>query len=313
MPALITHDFFGRDMSERNLRIAGPTRDEMDAFLLGNQGPDPLFYLAAVPFLSKYAQLGVACHAERTPELLMAFKSAVRALGPQDQKIGRAYFHGFLCHFALDSTMHPFVYAQQYALCDAGVDGLAREDGREVHAVIESSFDELVLYVKADETVATFQPWARILLASNEVLAAVSSLYVRVAKEMWDTDIPADLFSRAVKSYRRVQRLLYSPYGGKRAAFSRVERIARRHSFLGAMSHRAVEETTSPFDNHAHRVWKDPETGVASTTGFWELHQLAQTSAARLIQAFDRDELSLEEACALTGDVNFSGVPIVKC
>ena len=44
MPALITHDFFGRDVYDRLYTFIGGSRDEADAFLLGNQGPDPLFY-----------------------------------------------------------------------------------------------------------------------------------------------------------------------------------------------------------------------------------------------------------------------------
>ena len=43
MPALITHDFFGRDVYDRLYTFIGGSRDEADAFLLGNQGPDPLF------------------------------------------------------------------------------------------------------------------------------------------------------------------------------------------------------------------------------------------------------------------------------
>ena len=45
MPAIITHDFFGRDVYDNLFKTIGGSRDEADAFLLGNQGPDPLFTL----------------------------------------------------------------------------------------------------------------------------------------------------------------------------------------------------------------------------------------------------------------------------
>ncbi len=51
MPALITHDAFGRDVYGRLHAFVGGTRDEADAFLLGNQGPDPLFYAVLNPRL----------------------------------------------------------------------------------------------------------------------------------------------------------------------------------------------------------------------------------------------------------------------
>ena len=43
MPALITHDFFGQDVYDRLFRTIGGTRDEAEAFLLGNQGPCLLY------------------------------------------------------------------------------------------------------------------------------------------------------------------------------------------------------------------------------------------------------------------------------
>ena len=53
MPAIITHDFFGRDVYDALFQTIGGSRDEADAFLLGNQGPDPLFYAAV-----SYTHLG---------------------------------------------------------------------------------------------------------------------------------------------------------------------------------------------------------------------------------------------------------------
>ena len=57
MPALITHDFFGRDVYDRLYTFIGGSRDEADAFLLGNQGPDPLFYLVLSPQSVSYTHL----------------------------------------------------------------------------------------------------------------------------------------------------------------------------------------------------------------------------------------------------------------
>ena len=310
MPALITHDLFGRDIIDAHAAVIGHTQDDLDAFLLGNQGPDPLFYLTVLPAFKEYRHLGNTMHGQKTPLLLKAFADAVDALDEQDKSIGRSYAHGFLCHYALDSTMHPFVYAQQYAFCDAGVDGLSRKDGNEVHALIESDLDEMVLYVKTGETVATFQPWIRILRASNRTLDIVSRMYVAVVRRVYHKEAPKNLFVRAVRSFRRMQHALYSPYNGKSNVLGKIERLVRPHSFYAAMSHRALEHTTSSFDNHAHRLWKNPFTDASSTDGFWDLYAKAQEHAAELIQAFDADGFNEAEAARITHGVNFSGKPL---
>ena len=47
MPSIITHDTFGQDIDRDLFTSIGGSRDEAEAFLLGNQGPDPLFYSVA--------------------------------------------------------------------------------------------------------------------------------------------------------------------------------------------------------------------------------------------------------------------------
>ena len=49
MPAIITHDLFGKDVYGKTFDTIGGSRDAAEAFLLGNQGPDPLFFVAPDP------------------------------------------------------------------------------------------------------------------------------------------------------------------------------------------------------------------------------------------------------------------------
>lgn len=202
MPALITHDTFGRDVYDRRHSFIGGTRDEADAFLLGNQGPDPLFYSVLSPRLHAVHRLGNRMHNEKPSELLEAFKQSLFVLKEGERGIGRAYALGFLCHYLLDSTMHPFVFFQEYQACDAGEPGLDRSHGSEVHGVIESEFDELVLYTKRGETIATFDPSREVLKASDHVLAVVSKMYAYVALTLFGIFIPANAFGSSVKLFR---------------------------------------------------------------------------------------------------------------
>ena len=311
MPALITHDFFGQDVYDRLFRDIGGTRDEAQAFLLGNQGPDPLFYAVVDPRLRGQNRLGNIMHSEKPSELIKAFKDSLGILGEDELPVGRAYALGFLCHYTLDSTMHPLVFFHEYRLCDAGEPGLSRADGHEVHAVIESELDELVLFAKRGETVATFQPWREILQASDFALGVISKMYSYVALTVYGRIVPPSMFAQSVRSFRRVQRLFYSKTGAKRAAIGRVEQLVRPFSFYQSMSHRPVELTESAYDNRAHEAWENPYTGETNTAGFWDLFDEALEKALANIAAFDRDDFDLEDARELTGELDFSGRPVV--
>ena len=97
MPAIITHDFFGRDVYDALFQTIGGSRDEADAFLLGSQGPDPLFYAVADFRATAYHKLGNTMHSRKPAELLAALKDSLSVLDPEEKPLGRAYALGFLC------------------------------------------------------------------------------------------------------------------------------------------------------------------------------------------------------------------------
>ena len=117
MPAILTHDFFGKDAFEIAAgRLGFATLEEQEAFLLGNQGPDPLFFMQVDPLLHRWANMGSRMHKARTPELLLSMRDALAPLPLQDVAVARAYCAGFLCHYLLDTTAHPFVFYLQDSL-----------------------------------------------------------------------------------------------------------------------------------------------------------------------------------------------------
>ncbi|MCL2889476.1 MAG: zinc dependent phospholipase C family protein [Eggerthellaceae bacterium] len=311
MPAVITHDFFGQDVYKTLHDLIGDTRDEYHAFLLGCQGPDAFFYSMLVPRLRPYSELGLFMHASKPIELLYTMKQSLSVLDPQEAPIGRAYVFGFLCHYLLDSTMHPFVYWQERRLCDAGVEGLDRKNKMEVHAVIECELDEIVLFVKKHQTVAQFSPKTEILRGSDFVLAAISKMHAYMALVVYGITVPHMMFASSIRSFRRIQAVFHSRTGFKREAIGRIEELFRPYSFVRSMSPRPVEATTNGFDNHEHAPWTCPFTGKTSNTGFWDLYWLALGKVNVALKEIDREGFDLAAAARITNNINFSGEPTV--
>ncbi|HIT45650.1 MAG TPA: peptidase [Candidatus Aphodovivens excrementavium] len=309
MPSIITHDTFGQDIYRDLFTLIGGSRDEAEAFLLGNQGPDPLFYSVACPWLRSNHDLGSVMHDQLPTRLLDAFKTGLPFLPESEQPIARAYALGFLCHYTLDSIAHPFIFSQQYQLCDAGEPGLTRSDGHEVHAFIETELDELVLYLKRNDTVETFNPARDVLKGSSHMLDVVSKLYVYVAMAVYGRAVPTDLFRSSVYAMRLGQRVFHSSSGLKREVLGRLEELVRPYSFCKAMSHRPVELETSIFDNRERACWEDPFSGGSSTESFWDLYERALAQAHHNIELFDEPGFDVEDARYITGDKNFSGKP----
>ena len=237
----------------------------------------------------------------------MAFHDALETLTPDEKPIGRAYLLGFLCHYLLDSTVHPLVYANQYAICDAGVEGLTRKNGSEIHAVIESEFDEVMLFKRTGKTVATFKPYKEILQASDETLTIIGKLYSYMAVMVFQRSMQIDVFRKSVKAFRLVQSVFYSRTGMKRSLLARVEELARPYSFYRSMSHRALEATECEFDNHEGNAWVNPFTKQQSTASLDQLFDQAKARVGAAFALFDTDEFTPEAAHVITGGLNFSG------
>lgn len=312
MPAIMTHDFFGKDVYGQLGALIGPSEEERDAFLLGNQGPDPLFYIILTYRMRPFFHLGSIMHNEKTSKLIAAMREAVDLLDEDERPVGRAYAYGFLCHYSLDRAMHPLVYAQQFAICNAGVEGLDEKSGSEVHAEIEREFDEMVLYTKTGETIGTYRPAVEILRASDEVLDVIGKMYAYVGMKAFGMFPPVDMFKCAVKDFRRVQGLFYSPTGRFRSLAVTVETgmLHRPFSFYRSMSHRDRAITESEFDNHENREWENPFTHVKSTDGFWDIYVHAQDVAFDNILAFSGESFGKKDARKMTKSLNFSGKPL---
>ena len=73
MPGIATHYVYGLEVYRELFPEIGAGVAQRDAFLLGNQGPDPLFYLVVSPLAKRLRSLGSTMHAQKTPELLHAF------------------------------------------------------------------------------------------------------------------------------------------------------------------------------------------------------------------------------------------------
>ena len=127
MPSTYAHYCFGKAVYRR---LPQEIQEEIKAYsplyMTGLHGPDILFYY----FISKnpVTQYGVKMHGEKAREFFEKGMARVRKEG----RGGFAYLYGFICHFALDHSCHPYI---EKKIKEIGV----------THAEIEVEFDRMLL------------------------------------------------------------------------------------------------------------------------------------------------------------------------
>ena len=148
MPALITHHLFGEESIDRLPQGVITSDEERIAFILGNQGPDPFFFHILTPRVSDCTLLAQVMHRSRMSRQFACLRDGVSHLLPRDASLGRAFALGLLSHYVLDRNAHPFVYEQQFGIVES--DSELEDSSSQVHAVIESDLDVLMLQLKRD-------------------------------------------------------------------------------------------------------------------------------------------------------------------
>jgi hypothetical protein len=242
-------------------------------------------------------------HDEKAGETLNAFRRLALSMPEPQRSLLLAYLLGFVCHFTLDSVMHPFVYAQQYAICDAGVKGLDRRDGSIVHGQIEADLDMMMLCRRRGEGIGAYNYTRDVLKVDDDALRLLDAAYEALAHEVYSISLPSGAFSRGVRDMRLTIAALYSPRSVKRSLIGVTERLLRRHSFAQAMSPRNDIGVVCDFDNREQNTWKHPFADELSCASFDELYAEALNAALSNIDAL----LDGESAATVTRGLDFNG------
>lgn len=306
MPALITHHLFGEKALD--LIPEGIVRDEEEllAFLLGNQGPDPFFvrFTATPENASACHRLAHDMHAGKVLPAFSSLREGVAHLPRHDEGVGRAFALGLLGHYLLDSTAHPFIFAQQDAICGAGV-GLESMRS-EVHAIIESDLDTWMLWSMRRQTVAEV-PTASLLARTERIDRVGGALFSLIALQTFGLKLSPEQYAGATRDYATFYRAIEPLGSRKSAAVVSIEHIFSSHAMAECMAHRTdpVDECASA--NLSHHRWSDPATGAAHDESFPDLFFLALDRWKRSAERFMRGDFD-----ALRADfrnLNYDGVP----
>ncbi len=307
MPAIICHHIFGEDVVGRLPEHLIEGEEELLAFLLGNQGPDPLFArFSTLPATSAAChRLGHAMHDGRVCESLWAFRDGVGHLPMSDERVGRAFVLGLLGHYVLDRTAHPFVFGQQEALRQAAAGELEGSDAY-LHAVIESDIDSWLLWEKRRATVLE-RPAHANLMRTERIDRVGGALFSQVAYAVFGVGINAEEYGGCTRDYELEYRLI-DPAGSLCARVAGVaERLACPHSLAESMAHRVVRTCECPAANLACREWANPWTGETSNASFADLFDQALEAYPTFAEAFVRGDA--ERFGQLVDRVNYNGQP----
>lgn len=286
MPACLTHTYFAKAVAQ-SLRETG--LENTPEYIWGAQGPDFLFCHRYFPWMKgrSLKEYGSRLHSEVKPSVTF---SAMREFLSRHRDPGyRAYVTGFVCHYALDSTAHPYVNALATELAAQR----PWETVNTMHGEVEASLDAIIL--RRETGMLPSQVNVKQMFPKSEsAQRRIAKLYQAVLLSACGEDVPEGELLRATNDAHFVFSLLNDRTGLKRQLFQRVEK--GKPSLVTSHIVPITEEDGVDFANIQHSPWGDPP----SKQSFFDLFDQAIELAKQLITRFDTCDFA-----ALTGERPF--------
>ncbi len=286
MPACLTHTYFAKAVA---LSLGETGLENTPEYIWGAQGPDFLFCHRYFPWMKgrSLKEYGSRLHSEVKPSVTF---SAMREFLSRHRDPGyQAYVTGFVCHYALDSTAHPYVNALAAELAAQR----PWETVSTMHGEVEASLDAIIL--RRETGMLPSQVNVKQMFPKNEsAQRRIAKLYQAVLLSACGEDVPEGELLRATNDAHFVFSLLNDRTGLKRQLFQRVEK--GKPSLVTSHIVPITEEDGVDFANIQHSPWGDPP----SKQSFFDLFDQAIELAKQLITRFDTCDFA-----ALTGERPF--------
>jgi hypothetical protein len=187
MPAFVTHILAGDDVYPMLAPIAkGAIAHNYRAFTWGLLGPDLLFYRKAVWGGSPLKSYGDMMHRQKTDALFAAISRHVLSrAGFMDFETLVSYYAGFLCHYELDKTAHPYIYHLQEKYQGITPDRIRGG----AHHRAEADISTAMYLLKIGHSVGSFRVKQR-FIGDRITVEAIAALYHAVLAEVYSISVP---------------------------------------------------------------------------------------------------------------------------
>lgn len=294
MPDFLVHSVFGELLLPTpQVQAVIPGERELAPWRWGLQGPDPFFFRRST------SPAGGMMHRGAPEGMFRAMAGRLAVLRGPARDTAAAWLQGFLGHYILDRTVHPYVLARQAELAKL----LPGATGNACHYQVETDMDADLCLHSHRRPVSTFDPGRGMALEpwQKEVIAGM--LAAGAAAKGAVLPIPEGV--KALDSTAIAQRLIFR--GGKpvRAAARGLELLMGKDRQL--TSHIKGKRPQWDSLNLGHAPWTDPRDGSRRTQSVPELLRQALADALPLVEELDRRLAQGDPGGLELGGVDFSG------
>ncbi len=288
MPDIMTHYFFGLDTTNnlKNLSIYPIIKEHRQLFFVGLQGPDPIYFHGLFK-KENYHQIATTLHTEKTDEFIISMFKYYNTIEKNSTAANQiiAYISGFLCHYILDATTHPYVFylGGKY---DKNCPETKKFEG--LHQHIEVAIDTLILKEKYNLTPSQFKIFKHILKL-DKLPDCILEMYKYSLDNTYQIQNGDIIIKEAYRDYKNYYKLTFDKFGFKKKIGALIMPLLPEnlHQFTKTFSY--YDCVTEDFDylNLEKNAWLHPITGTLFICSFKDLQNKALKKITKLLTTVD--------------------------
>jgi hypothetical protein len=304
MPSLLTHQYFATKVMDVLKKDFPYLYDFYSVVTLGAQGPDPLFFYGMVPWRKRknkhqIQNFGSSLHNLNPNITLLKLMETVDA---QSTPMWLSYVIGAISHYALDTTVHPYVFFH------TGFDAFGQlvPPFQSKHALFEVLLDVAVLQ-KYQLDRHHYHP-AVTLGVSEEQLSFISQQYSKT----YSNDLGKLSYHDAVNDMQRIYQFLFHAKPMKKHLVKTIlgkgsmpYNLMHPKDIPSTMERRLLNESHSPFMH--------PVTGEKFHDDLEQMIEKALTLLLHLVDLlkmrFNNEHIPVKTFDDLTKHMDYDGKP----
>ncbi|MCL2176849.1 MAG: zinc dependent phospholipase C family protein [Firmicutes bacterium] len=242
MPAIITHFLSAEKVLEKAKEERAVIEFDgfcLDSFMLGAQGADFFYFYKPLSKNKEMYKRGSRFHLARVFEFFQLTAEYLTRLDESSFafKICKSYMLGYVTHYSLDKTAHPFVYSVESRVRSdlEKRNAPKRIQNSAIHELIEADIDVFMMREVKGQAVNRFKFFKKLMRHSGRnkpKLRAIADMYVAMLEQIFNDSVKQRDIIKAFKDIRKWNRRIYDRFYLKRKVISRLERLFKsRHKF----------------------------------------------------------------------------------
>lgn len=299
MPATITHAYFAKDVFDilpKNIN----NKINIDRIKMFGQSMDSLMFynLFSPKSGKKIRDFGHYFHSNKSQDYFICLIHFIKENKLYDDIDVCSYLCGLICHYVLDSTIHPFVFYKTGKF-EKGKPSTYKYNN--VHSFMELFIDNDM--VRRREKMNPYRFAISNFCFDMKPFSKNLNLVIDYSfKKTFSLQHMSYIYYKSLKQMNLALRIFRKDtYGIKKFIYKMVDTITPRSMFrFEAISYHYPLKDVHNFLNSDHKVWRNPTTyNMTSTESFIDLYlksiKLAKSIIISTFFYFDGESVALEK------------------